>query len=62
MKSPQEEQREYEHFMGELIKKGQEVQNDFANLSAENKKRVCEKIGRYMQVEGLVAFLQNVKH
>ena len=48
--------------MGELIKKGQEVQNDFANLSIENKKRVYEEIGRYMQVEGLVAFLQNVKH
>lgn len=61
MKLVQEEQKEYEHFMGELFRKGQEVQRDFANLSVENKKRVYEELGKYIQVESLLAFLQNIR-
>ncbi len=60
MKSVQEEQKEYEHFMGELFRKGQEVQRDFANLSVENKKRIYEEMVKYIQVESFIAFLQNM--
>lgn len=36
MKSIQEEQYEYNKFMSELIRKGQEMQRDFNNLLPEN--------------------------
>ena len=45
---------------GELFRKGQEVQRDFANLSVENKKRVYEELGKYIPVESLLTFLQNM--
>ena len=59
MKSIQDEQYEYNKFMGELIRKGEEVRRDFNNISLENQKRVCSEIGKYVQVESVIAFLQH---
>lgn len=59
MKSIQDEQYEYNKFMGELIRKGEEVRRDFNNLSLENQKRVCSEIRKYVQVESVIAFLQH---
>ena len=59
MKSIQDEQYEYNKFMSELIRKGEEVRSDFNNLSLENQKRVYSEIGKYVQVESMIAFLQH---
>lgn len=59
MKSIQDEQYEYNKFMSELIRKGEEVRSDFNNLSLENQKRVYSEIGKYVQVESVIAFLQH---
>ena len=60
MKTMQEEQYEYNKFMGELFRKGQEIQRDFNNLSPENQKRVYSELGKYVQVESVIAFLQHI--
>lgn len=59
MKSIQDEQYEYNKFMSELIRKGEEVRSDFNNLSLKNQKRVYSEIGKYVQVESVIAFLQH---
>lgn len=59
MKSIQDEQYEYNKFMSELIRKGEEVRSDFNNLSLENQKRVYSEIGKYVQVESVIVFLQH---
>lgn len=61
MKSIQEEQHEYSKFMSELFRKGQEIQRDFNNLSPENQRRVYGELGKYVQVESVIAFLQHIK-
>ncbi len=61
MKSVQEQQYEYNKFMSELFRKGQEIQRDFNNLSPENQKRVYAELGKYIQVESVIAFLQHIK-
>lgn len=60
MKLMQEEQYEYNKFMSELFRKGQEIQRDFNNLSPENQKRVYSELGKYVQVESVIAFLQHI--
>lgn len=60
MKSMQEEQYEYNKFMSELFRKVQEIQRDFNNLSPENQKRVYSELGKYVQVESVIAFLQHI--
>lgn len=60
MKSIQEEQYEYNKFMSELFRKVEEVQRDFNNLSPENQKMVYSELGKYVQVESVLAFFQYV--
>ena len=60
IKSMQEEQYEYNKFMSELFRKVQETQRDFNNLSPKNQKRVYSELGKYVQVESVIAFLQNI--
>ncbi len=60
MKSIQEEQYEYNKFMSELFRKGQEIQRDLNNLSPQNKRRVYDELGKYVQVESVIAFLQHI--
>ena len=60
MKSMQEEQYEYNKFMSELFRKGQEIQRDFDNLSPENQKRVYSELGKYVQIESVITFLQHI--
>ena len=61
MKSIQEEQYEYNKFMSELFRNVEEVQRDFNNLSLENQKKVYTELGKYVQVERVIAFLQHIK-
>ena len=56
MKLMQEEQYEYNKFMSELFRKGQEIQRDFDNLSPENQKRVYSELGKYVQIESVITF------
>ncbi len=60
MKLMQEEQYEYNKFMSELFRKGQEIQRDFDNLSPENQKRVYSELGKYVQIESVITFLQHI--
>lgn len=60
MKLMQEEQYEYNKFMSELFRKGQEIQRDFNNLSPENQKRVYSELGKYVQIESVITFLQHI--
>ena len=60
MKLMQEEQYEYNKFMSELFRKGQEIQRDFDNLSHENQKRVYSELGKYVQIESVITFLQHI--
>ncbi len=61
MKSIQEQQHEYNKFMSELFRKGQEIQRDLNNLSSENQRRVYAELGKYVQIESVIAFLQHIK-
>ena len=60
MKLMQEEQYEYNKFMSALFRKGQEIQRDFDNLSPENQKRVYSELGKYVQIESVITFLQHI--
>ena len=40
-------------------RQGEEVRSDFNNLSLENQKRVYSEIGKYVQVESVIVFLQH---
>ena len=60
MKLMQEEQYEYNKFMSELFRKGQEIQRDFNNLSPENQKGVYSELGKYVQIESVITFLQHI--
>ena len=60
MKLMQEEQYEYNKFMSELFRKGQEIQRDFNNLSPENQKRVYSELGKYVQIESVITFLLHI--
>ena len=60
MKLMQEEQYEYNKFMSELFRKGQEIQRDFDNLSPENQKRVYSELGKYVQIESVITFLLHI--
>ena len=54
MKSIQEGQYEYDKFVIELAHKVQEIQQDFNNLSDENKVRLENDVMRAFMLKGIV--------
>ncbi len=54
MKTIQEEKYEYDKFVIELAHKLQEVQQDFNNLSDENKVRLENDVMRAFMLKGIV--------